>query len=195
MRIILLLATLFALCLINADARIYKCIDENGNTVYMDTPISDQCTESKEVPKEDLPSLIETKSPNIPANSGSTTSAKKENKGVDDYESLIITSPINNESLRSNEGQVLIAYTATPSLRSRNSHRYVVLLGSAEVYRGTNTSISLENVDRGTHSVSVKIVAANGRTLANSEPIAFTLQRYSRLQNKSRVIKPTPLPN
>ena len=194
-RILTLAFIIIALCVSNAHARIYKCIDSDGNTIYMDTPTSDQCTESEEVPEADLPPLIETKPTMIPTDKSEITDRNKDQKGINDYDAVTITSPANEGSIRSNEGQVLISYASSPALKSRNGHQFVITLGGAEVYRGTNTSVSLENVDRGTHVVVAKIVAANGRTLASSEPIEFTLHRHSILQNRSRAVRPNPLPN
>ena len=161
----------------------------------MDTPTSDQCTESEEVPEADLPPLIRTKPAPIPTNQGKITDRNDDQKGLNVYDAVTITSPANEESIRSNEGQVIISYASSPALKSRYGHRYVIMLGGAEVYRGTNTSVSLENVDRGTHVVTAKIVAANGRTLASSETIEFTLHRHSILQNRSRALRPNPVPN
>ena len=195
MRASFLLVMVFALCVSDAYARIYKCVDNDGNTVYMDTPISDQCAESKEVPNADLPALIESKPAAVPTNTGSFSNSSSNKKDINDYNTVTITSPANEESLRSNEGQVIISYAATPALKSRNGHQYVILLGGKEVYRGTNTSVSLENVDRGEHVVTAIIVTANGRTLSSSEPVTFTLQRFSSLHNQNRRVTPTPLVN
>ncbi|MGI9227435.1 MAG: DUF4124 domain-containing protein [Gammaproteobacteria bacterium] len=194
-RLLTLAFIIIALCVSNAHARIYKCIDSDGNTIYMDTPTSDQCAESEEVPEADLPPLIKSKPAAIPTNKGKITDRNNDQKSINDYDAVTITSPANEESIRSNEGQVLISYASSPALKFRNGHQYVITLGGAEVYRGTNTSVSLENVDRGTHVVMAKIVTANGRTLASSEPIEFTLHRHSRLQNRSRAVRPNPLPN
>ncbi len=54
-----------------------------------------------------------------------------------------------------------------------------------EVYKGTQSSVVLENVDRGTHAVSAKVIARNGRIIISSESVRFTLHRFSRLQGNA----------
>jgi len=138
MRTSIFILITFALFMSNVQARIYKCIDNDGNTIYMDTPISDQCSESEEVPEADLPPLIETKPTPVLTNKGRITNRNNNQKGINDYDAVTITSPANEGSIRSNEGQVLISYASSPALKTRNGHRYVVMLGGTEVYRGTN---------------------------------------------------------
>ena len=163
--------------------------------MFLDSPSSELCVDTaKEVPKEKLPPLIETKPAAVPARTESDSNNNKK-QGVNDYDAVTIISPSNEQSIRNNEGQVIISYQSSPALKSRNGHRFVVMMGGTEVYRGTNTSVSLENVDRGTHVVKTKIVAANGRTLASSDSVEFTLHRHSRLHNTNQVIRPVPLPN
>ncbi len=179
MRASLVMLIVLAVCASSAQARIYTCKDKAGNTVYSDTPSSALCPEAEEVAPESLPPLIESKPVAAPV----TTDAKPNEAAKDGYESLVITTPSDQESLRSNEGQVLITYQVTPALNTRSGHQYVIVLGDKEVYRGKNNSVALANVDRGTHTVTAKIVTPNGQTLISSESVQFTLQRVSRLLN------------
>ena len=68
-------------------------------------------------------------------------------------------------------------------MKTRRGHQYVVTLGGKEVYKGTKSRVSLNNMNRGTHQVKVMIIARNGRTLISSDTVSFTLHRYSALQN------------
>ena len=164
-------------CVGNAQAEIYTCKDAKGNTVYTDSPGG--CANAEEVEVDTLPTLIPTKPL---ANSNSNRSTKKE-EDKNPYTELVITSPSNDATVRDNQGNLTINFRASPALQSRKGHKYVVTVNGAEVYSGTSTITALKNVDRGTHSISVKVVDANGSTKISATPVKVTLQRYSALQN------------
>lgn len=185
MRVSLLILIVITMCANSAQARIYTCKDKDGNTVYSDIP--EACPDAEEVQVDSLPQLIETKPLAVP---NATTTQSKKQEAISSYESLVITTPGDEETLRSNEGNVTIAFQASPALNARNGHQYIILLGDKEVYKGTKNSVALKNVDRGTHVVTAKIVARNGRTLISSESVQFTLQRFSRLQGNFPGIPP-----
>lgn len=161
-----------------AQAGIYTCKDENGNTIYSDTPQACVDDKAEEVKVDSLPTLIQTK-PVATQTSNETEEVKKK----DHYQSLVITSPNKDETLRSNNGDLTISYQTDPALKTDVGHRYVVILNGKEIYRGKNASVKLEELDRGEYSVSAKIVTSNGKTLLESESMEFFLQRFSALQN------------
>ena len=194
MRIILLVLFVLTICVNTAQAGIYTCIDKDGNTVYSDSPATEGCTETREVKVDTLPDLIETKSTPVPYSSSTTkTSSEKDQDGA--YTSLAITSPSNEENLRGNEGDVYITFQASPTLNTRRGHQYVVSLGGKEVYKGTQNSVTLKNVDRGTHVLTAKVVARNGRTIISSTPVQFTLHRFSALQGDGPTNNPQSFPS
>ena len=59
-------------------------------------------------------------------------------------------------------------------------------MDGAEVYSGTSTITTLKNVDRGTHTIEVKVVAADGTTKISATPVKVTLLRYSVLHSKQK---------
>ncbi len=181
MRASLVMLIVLAVCASSAQARIYTCKDKAGNTVYSDSPSSELCPEAEEVAPESLPPLIESKPLLVPRSTNTKANASNQDANSS-YQSLAITSPNDQENLRSNEGQVLIAYKVLPELDERGGHQYVVILGDKEVYRGKNNSVALENVDRGDHTVTAKIISPNGQTLISSNTVQFTLHRFSELQ-------------
>ncbi len=187
---IFVLVTVLGMSAANAE-RIFACVGEDGKKIYSDNPAG--CKNPEMVIKEELPTLIEAQELKTPSTStsSSTTTAPKEDKTK--YDSLAITSPSTQENIRSNIGDVAIAFQSVPALRSRNGHKYVVSLGSKEVYRGTQGSVLLKNVDRGTHIINAKIVTANGKTIMSAAPVEFTLHRYSSLQGNN-IPPPVPAP-
>ena len=184
MRVSIWLLLITLICVQGTQARIYTCKDKDGNTVYSDTPITEGCTESKEVKVDSLPTLIETKPLVAP---GSTSSNQEASSQIaeGEYSSLVVTTPSAAENVRSNEGTVNIVFESTPLLETRRGYQFVVTMGGQEVYKGTQNSVELKNVDRGTHIITAKIVARNGRTIISSTPVEFTLHRFSQLQGNN----------
>jgi hypothetical protein len=169
----------------NAQAEIYTCKDENDNTIYTDTP--GECVNAKEVEVDALPTLIPTKPLAVPS---SNRSAQQEvDKNI--YTELVITSPSNDTVIRDNQGNLTINFRVTPALQSRKGHKYVVTVDGTEVYSGSSTITALKNVDRGTHTIGVKVVAQDGSTKISATPINVTLQRFSALQKQNN----TPIDN
>ena len=180
MHLYYLLGSLIFLCTILAQAEIYSCKDAEGNIIYTDTPGG--CSNAEEVEVDTLPTLIPTK-PVVSTSQNNTNNTKPEDKSL--YTDLIITSPSNDTVVRDNQGNVTINFRSTPGLQTRNGHKFVVTMDSAEVYSGTSTIAALKNVDRGTHSIGVKVINADGSTQISATPVKFTLQRYSTLQNSN----------
>jgi len=173
---LIVITSLSVLCFSNAPAEIYTCKDAKGNTVYTDSPGG--CANAEEIKTDKLPTLV----PSKPLTNRSSTGVKKAEDEIN-YTDLVITSPSNDATIRDNNGNLTINFRAAPALHSRNGHKYVVTVDGAEVYSGTSTITALKNVDRGTHSIGVKVVAADGSTKINAKPVQFTLQRFSALNN------------
>lgn len=180
MHLYYLLGSLIFFCTILAQAEIYSCKDAEGTIIYTDTPGG--CSNAEEVEVDTLPTLIPTK-PVVSTSQNNTNNTKPEDKSL--YTDLIITSPSNDTVVRDNQGNVTINFRSTPGLQTRNGHKFVVTMDSAEVYSGTSTIAALKNVDRGTHSIGVKVINADGSTQISATPVKFTLQRYSTLQNSN----------
>ena len=180
MHLYYLLGSLIFFCAILAQAEIYSCKDAEGNIIYTDTPGG--CSNAEEVEVDTLPTLIPTK-PVVSTSQNNTNNTKPEDKNL--YADLIITSPSNDSVVRDNQGNVTINFRSTPGLQTRNGHKFVVTMDGAEVYSGTSTIAALKNVDRGTHSIGVKVINADGSTQISATPVKFTLQRYSALQKSN----------
>ncbi len=162
-----------------AHADIYTCKDSDGKTVYTDSP--DACKDAEEVKVDTLPTLIPTKPlATSPRTSTSNNTLAEKNS----YTALTITSPSNDSVIRDNQGNVTINFQVSPNLKTRSGHEFVVTLDGTQVYNGTSTITALKNVDRGTHTIGLKVVAADGSTKISATPVKFTLNRFSALQNQ-----------
>lgn len=94
------------------------------------------------------------------------------------YTSLEIVQPESNATIRNNEGTVAVGLVITPALAEGHSIKIVV--DGAELegeMRGTQ--FSLNNLNRGSHSLVTRIVDADGNVLLSSSSINFHLRKAS----------------
>lgn len=170
-------ALFFAFYVCNAHAKIYTCKDANGDTIYTDSPSN--CANSEQIKVDSLPTLVPSKPLAIPASNRGTKTTEDKNS----YNELQITSPSNDATIRDNNGKLTINFRVAPALQTRKGHKYVVTVNGKEVYSGTSTITALKNVDRGTQTIGVKVVDADGNMKISAAPVKVTLQRFSALQN------------
>lgn len=175
-----------------AATRIYRTVDENGNVVFTDVPPRpDEPGQAVELNEGSSFTPPPTPAPEPTAEDGSRMSLEQwlgneappsdeEAAGPVSYQSLEIASPANDEGLRDNAGTVTVNARLQPRLDV--GHAMQVLLDGEVRQTGQTSSFQLINVDRGTHSVQVRVVDANGNILIASAPTTFHLQRRSVLQ-------------
>ena len=184
----LLLLVCLALAANGAEKRIYKTVDANGNTVFTDIP-----------PKEGRKEVLTLEKPNVFAideaipGLGNDQPSGDGGASSDDmlYQSLRIVSPADNESIRGNYGSLRVSVDVDPRLVQ--GHKLRLLLDGMHHLEGTSTSFTLNNLDRGEHTLQVDIVYATGQVLQSSKQSVFHLQRYSQLTAPNQD-QPTPLP-
>jgi len=151
-------------------AQVYKHVDEKGNITYSDVPQK----------KGDKPiSLPEptTYKPDAPKSSIDNDKNKSAIPKTIQYELVAITSPANDATVRSNSGDISVQISSNPALQGDSV--YVVFLDGSEIQRSSAASLTLTNVDRGSHTVSVEIQDSNDQVLVASEPVTFHLFRHS----------------
>ena len=147
---------------------IYKYTLSNGKVVYSDKPpAADQGEEVKLEPLQTF-SL-----PPAPPLQDST--AKKHKPAPVGYEEFKVTSPTNDATLRDNSGTVPVSLSLSPGLRS--GHSIEVMLDGQSIGNGHSTSITLTEVDRGTHTVRAAVKDNEGKEIARSNSVIFHLKR------------------
>ncbi len=179
MRILLILSlTLFAAT--SSASAAYKWIDKNGNTVFGDEPPAD----AQGVEKIETPRLHNT----MPASKARATEApraeqprRERSPEVSNYQRLDITSPAQDEAVRSNSGDLTVSAQSEPALDVASGHRMRVFLDGQEMTAVEASSVTLSNVERGAHTVRVEIIDANNTTLKSSQTHSFQLHRASKL--------------
>ena len=154
-----------------AGAEIYKTVDANGNVVYTDVPPK---TDGKTVDMTPLNSYEPSHVPRTSAPAGGTSSGAALDAHY--YNLLQITEPADDEAVRENAGNVLIAVAISPALRG--DHRLVLKLDDVPLDGDAEDNVfQLSNVDRGTHVATAEVVDAEGAVVAESAPVTFHVLR------------------
>jgi hypothetical protein len=170
---------LFSLLLLPAlsTAAIYQWTDESGRIVYGDNP-----------PTGVDATLVDVKPAqtfSLPASKSSTadqTDAEAEAEATAEpvtYESVTIISPENDEPVRSNSGFLTVQARSTPGLAADQGDQFELLMDGRLILTTTSPTMSVQNVDRGTHQLQVRIVDKDGKPKKASDTISFHLLRVA----------------
>jgi hypothetical protein len=164
-------------------AEIYRWVDANGNVVFTDEPHPD--AETIDLP----PSTTYSPSPDEAAADDILKLSPDDNadavETLPDYEIRVVT-PANDESIWVNNGNVSISLIVDPELDPERGDVVQLQLDDSNVGEPQAlTAFQLNNLSRGTHTVSAQVLDASGAVLATSEPVSFTLHRASKLNNPS----------
>jgi len=159
--------------------RVYKSVDSQGNTAFSDQP-SD---EAREISVEEFMTYDGKKLVQELEAENRRSRDNPVEEGPVRYSNLSITYPQNNETIRENAGNISISGQIAPALQS--THRVEIVMDGVTVAQGL--SVSLTNVDRGTHQVSLRVVnSTNNSVFQESTPVSFTLQRFSKLHSAAQ---------
>ncbi len=157
-------------------AQIYKWTDEEGNTVYSDTPQEG----AEEVKLEEL--TVMPAQPAAPRRRMET--ATETAVGDVSYASVSITSPADEETLR-NITDVPVSVAIEPALKAGEGHRLTLFYdGAPYEKRTTSLQFTLREVERGQHTLSAAVIDADGRQLLGSETIKFFVHKNSVAQKR-----------
>ncbi len=169
------------LCYPSAHAQIYKRVLPDGTVVFSDTPSPD--AEEVKIRKLDTYAtpLPKPKSPPSASQAArNTASAPAGKTKAFAYTRLAITSPKNDEAIRANNGELPIKLSIEPGLNTDLGHTIVIFLDGQQASDPfTGPAITLSNVDRGTHTLSAKILDGKGNVVKESPPVTFHLLRHS----------------
>lgn len=149
-------------------AAVYKQVDEQGNVSYSDAP----ATENGHKPLK-LPGL--SVMPALPPAVEGSTSVGEDNADQVKYR-VTPVSPANDAALRSNNGLVVLKVALEPPLQV--GHQIQWFMDGVLRSQGEQTTIELQNMDRGTHTWMAAVVNRQAQVLSRSEAITFHLLRY-----------------
>ncbi|MEZ9196716.1 DUF4124 domain-containing protein [Shewanella sp. 10N.286.54.B9] len=171
MRLSLLMLALLISPLIHAT--VYKWVDEDGKVHFSDEPVK-----NAEVVEFNKNTENQVK---LPQPYSKTKSAQPPADRVD-Y-TMRITSPSEEETIRSNEGEISIAVQLEPELAS--SHLLVLFMDGKQYGDAQQRGLfRVTNIDRGEHSFVIKALTQDGKLLASTPPRKVFLHRT--IQNRAR---------
>ncbi|AHL73798.1 hypothetical protein CH92_01270 [Stutzerimonas stutzeri] len=175
------LFSLLLLVTVPALAQIYKYTDEKGNTVFTNQPPEGVAADTVELPPANTVN-IRTPEPPPPLES------EQDHGQRQPYRSLSIGGIPDDEALRANNGTFVVSAQLDPQLKKGHQVRFL-LDGVAQAAPGSTTSLQLNTVDRGTHTLEVEILS-NGEVVQRAAE-QFTVQRVN---TSSPALRPKPAP-
>ena len=177
-----LLFLLLTLTLTPLSAKVYKWVDEEGNIQYGDRPV--EGAETVKVPKSN--SYTPAPLPEAEDQPGAGTDATDGS-----YTTFSIAEPENDQTIRSNEGQVRISFFIEPTLQAGDK---IALYLDGQKMKGehTTTRLSLTNLERGTHTLKAEVLSAEGEQRASAKPVVFHLRKASINDASRQPAKETP---
>jgi len=165
-----------------AQAKIYKIVDEFGNVSYTDVAPTDAEQREKTAIELNINNTY-TGGPLAPAATPTVVNPKatkaEETTTATAYKQLKISSPSVDSNIRSNNGDITLAASIEPQLQVGDSIRF--FLDGKPVGTVSGTSLSLNNIDRGTHTVAAVVLDSAGKTKISSRTTSFSLSRFSQL--------------
>ncbi|WP_172838884.1 DUF4124 domain-containing protein [Solemya velesiana gill symbiont] len=152
---------------------VYKWVGPDGSVHYSDVP--QKGSEEIELPE---PTIYQ---PRLPGN-GKVPGVEPE-AVFSGYSKLAITSPKNEQVIRSNEGKVNVTLELLPELQQ--GHKFRVYLDGKEISSAlTTTQLVLQNVERGGHTLSALVVDKESKERIRSNYVRFYLQKESELEGE-----------
>ncbi len=149
-------------------AGIYKSYDSDGNVVFTDIPAAGS-------EKVDLPDITTFKSqPYKPIQSSQPANASKAIR----YD-IRLVQPANKETVRDNNGNIPVEVEINPALRRELGHQILIWLDNNKPIQLSGNRYQLSNIDRGSHTVSVKVVDGKGKAISATQTNTVYLHRQS----------------
>lgn len=166
-----------------AHAAVYKYIDENGNVAYGDKPIDGSekvkihGVRSTSEDSDDEESDEETTGGSRSGNASREGGNEDETEIV--YRSLEILTPKPGKVVDERSGSVQVIFLPTPSLAQ--SDQLVVTVDGKDISKGRDANLALSNLTRGAHTVTGKIIDADGKTKISSAFVTFQVGKGTSL--------------
>lgn len=169
--ITLFIVTAITLSSGSATAGIYKYRDANGKIVYGDKPVVGAKKLKIRLRPTPEPEDEEESEDDSDADGSETDEAGE----VTSYKSLELLNPTNDKVISDRSGSVQVILMPTPRLSS--NHKLVINVDGKDISRGRHTNLNLSQMPRGTHTVSGRILDANGTELISSPTASFHVKR------------------
>jgi len=90
------------------------------------------------------------------------------------YSKLTFLAPKQDQGIRANNGDVSAMVSIKPPLKK--GHQFVFSLDGKTISKGKSRTQNFSNLDRGSHTIGVKVVDNNGKTVKSSS-VGFNVLR------------------
>ncbi|NOX92999.1 MAG: hypothetical protein GXP18_11285, partial [Gammaproteobacteria bacterium] len=154
-----------------AIAEIYKRTNPDGSVEFTDVPRSDK---EKPVPLGPMSTFKA-----MPAPQKATPASRA---SANTYSAVSIISPADETTIRDNTGTIKVNISVSPALRP--GHKLALLVNGEQKGQSASGSFTLDNLDRGSHSLTAQVLDKAGKTLISSTPVTVYLFRQSVIRAK-----------
>lgn len=161
-------------------ADIYKTVDKDGKTIYTDSP---KTQNAERVQLRDINTV-----PGAEPLPESSPVSSFESQPADVKYLIEIVSPRSDVTIPVGQRDLAIAISLTPELQP--GHLLVYFIDGELLEETTMTNIIVKDVPRGTHTLAVEAIDANGQSLGVSAPVIVNVIRP--VIKKNAPPKPTP---
>jgi len=156
-------------------AQVYRWEAPDGSIVFSDEPPEKGATPMR---LEPLQTYTAPARPSTPQPTPGASTPANTPQAAFKYTAFSITQPGNDEGVRANSGQVSVQIKLLPGLNSEEGHQLAIMLdGKLAAGPAAATAFTLENVERGSHSLVAEIRDKSGKTVKTSSPVSFHLLR------------------
>ena len=151
-------------------AQVYKWTDSHGVVHFSDSPHAG--SEQLKIPDAQTFSPPVSNTPESISNPGNTSVTENSTQ----YSKIEIMQPINQATIRNNQGYVVVSVVLVPSLVQGDTLQMIfdgAPLGDPQ----PNLIFELSGIYRGSHTLAVSVLNEKGEVLKTSEPITIFMQR------------------
>lgn len=154
-----------------ANGAVYKWKDSEGIVHYSDQP-QPGAEAVEQLPIQTYrPTPVPARATNAGANAGAPSRG---------YSTLAFVSPINDTTIRDNQGNVAVQLSIEPPLR--DGHAIALSIdGSRQDRTVASTTFTLSNLARGTHTLQAVVLDSEGNEVMSSEALTLHIVRQSQL--------------
>ncbi|MEH6455010.1 MAG: DUF4124 domain-containing protein [Cocleimonas sp.] len=176
---------------VHADG-LYKWKDARGNTQYGDRPPANVNAKSIDLPKITIIDNYADQWKPIKFDEPQTdTAVKAKPKVSKTYTKLAFLAPKQGQGIRANNGDVSAMISIKPPLKK--GHQLVFSVDGEIIGKGKSRTQNFSNLNRGSHTIGVKVIDKRGKTLKSSS-VGFNVLRTNGLSKTQANTAPQKLP-
>ncbi len=153
---------------------LYKTTQADGTVIYSDSPIQGSVPVNLSAVNNVVMPALNNAASQKPLSSQNVIKQASQIQ----YQVTII-SPLNEETLRNNAGDVTIKVNVTP----KGAGKLQLIIDNQAVKTQTSPVFELKEINRGMHLIEIKLLNNSGKILASSQSQVFYLHKATALFN------------